>query len=419
MLISLSAHQRSMPFASLERLAALGSDAAPHLRNAHASVRGAVVLSTCNRFEAYVDIAEDEEIASPLPAVDAVIEQLSELTDVPYREIRSAVAISSGNRVAHHLFSVASGLESVAVGEDEIAGQVRRALDTARSHGVASSSLEHLFQRATETSRDVRNRTQLGESGRSLVRLAVRLASSRVDDWASARILLVGTGRYAAASLAAVRAVGAGEVRVYSRSGRRMRHDNLVHIDSADFAGEAAAADVIITCTSVTDTFALTARGHALARLDHAGAQVVIDLGLPRNVEPAVAELPGVELLDLETIRLHAPMDEMALLDEARDIVATAAQRHAGARRVQAVGPAVVHMKAYVEDRLNSEIARARVRGATPEVESALRHFSGVLLHGLIAQGHTLASTGSGREWMDAISTAFPAVAAEDDADRA
>ncbi|MFM9745595.1 glutamyl-tRNA reductase, partial [Streptomyces brasiliscabiei] len=90
--------------------------------------------------------------------------------------------------VAQHLFSVASGLDSIAVGEDEISGQVGRALEAARRSGVTTGALEHLFQRATETSRAVKNSTRLGESGRSLVRLAVELAGSRVGAWEDARV---------------------------------------------------------------------------------------------------------------------------------------------------------------------------------------------------------------------------------------
>jgi glutamyl-tRNA reductase len=390
-LVCLTAHQRTTPLDSLERLAGMGDEVALRLKDSHDAIQGAVVLSTCNRFEAYFDLA---------------MEQLSGLTDLSFRAVRDTVDFAQGNRVAQHLFTVAAGLDSVAVGEDEIAGQVRRALDAARRDGLTTAPLEHLFQRATEASRAVRNSTQLGESGRSLVRLAIDLAGSRLDSWADARVLLVGTGRYAAVSLAALRAVGARDIRVHSRSGRRRfaHREHLTVVPADAYAAEAAAADVVVTCTSTADGYALTAEDHAAARAGAPGAQVIVDLGMPRNVDPGVRALPGVELLDLETVRVHAPIDEVAALGHAREIVHAAAQRHAAARRVHEVSPAVVALREHVRGVLESEIGR----GVSAETEAALRHFSGVLLHGLIAEGHSLASGGHGTEWADAVATVLP-----------
>lgn len=410
MLVCLTAHQRTTSLEDLERLSVIGDAAASELAGAHDAIRGAVVLATCNRFEAYFDVADAPD-ASPLPAMDAAMERLAGLTDLPFRHVRETVDFAHGNGVAQHLFSVAAGLDSVAVGEDEIAGQVKRALESARGDGVTTAPLEHLFQRATETSRAVKNSTRLGESGRSLVRLAVELAGSRIGAWEDARVLLVGTGRYAAASLAALRAVGATDIRVHSRSGhgKFARREHLVPVGPADFAREAATADVIVTCTTTTDTYALTSDGHRAARADSTAPQLVIDLGMPRNVDPGLRSVAGVEVLDLDTIRVHAPIDEFATIDEARLIVQTAAQRHATARRVHEVSPAVVGMRDYVHGVLEKEIERARARGADADTEAALRHFSGALLHGLIAQGHGLAAAGSGPLWADAVAQVFPA----------
>ncbi len=417
MLVCLTAHQRTTPLDALERLSLIGDDLAPRLRDAHESIRGAVVLSTCNRFEAYFDLADDPELPSPIPAMDAAMEQLSDLAGLPYRAVRDTVDFAHGNRVAHHLFAVASGLDSVAVGEEEISGQVGRALTAARDQGLTTASLEHLFQRAAETSRAVKNGTQLTESGRSLVRLAVDLVSSRVE-WATARVLLVGTGRYAAAALAALRSAGATDIRVHSRSGRKRfaQQEHLTVVSVDDYAAEAAAADLIVTCTAVTDRFVLESDAHAGARGIHPGTQIIIDLGMPRNVDPRIAELDGVELLDLDTIRVHAPVDETATIGQAREIVAASARRHAAARRVHEVSGEVVHLRRFVQRLVDDELTRNRRAGAPPEVESALRHLSGVLVHHLIAQGHTLAAGGAGTAWADAVRTVFPDLPADPDA---
>ncbi|MBN9225192.1 MAG: glutamyl-tRNA reductase [Microbacterium sp. SCN 70-27] len=407
MLVALTAHQRSTSFADLERLSVLGDTGASELTSAHDTIRGAVVLATCNRFEAYFDV----DGVSPVSAMDAAMERISDLADVPFRTLRDTVDFAHGNGVAHHLFAVASGLDSVAVGEDEIAGQVKRALESARRERSTTAPLEHLFQRATETSRTVKNSTRLGESGRSLVRLAVALAGSRIGAWEDARVLLVGTGRYAAASLAALRAVGAEDIRVFSRSGRAKfaQREHLRPVAPADYPAEAAHADVIVLCTTTTaDAYALTAEEHRRARGETDAAQLIIDLGMPRNADPGLRGLAGVELLDLDTIRVHAPIDEFATIDEARLIVRTAAERHATARRVHEVAPAVVDLRTHVHAVLEREVARAAARGGDADTEAALRHFAGTLLHGLIAQGHGLAASGAGQRWVDAVGVVIP-----------
>jgi glutamyl-tRNA reductase len=279
--------------------------------------------------------------------------------------------VHQGADAAAHLFAVTSGLESMVVGEDEISGQVRRALDAARADGMTSSELERLFQKATHTSRGVRNRTQLRGAHRSLVRLALELASSRVADWAAARVVLVGTGRYAARTVDALRARGAGDIHVFSPSGRAQTfatQHGLIPV--SDFAAAAAAADVVITCTADAVVHAdAFVPGHRV---------LVIDLGLPRNVDPAVGDVEAVELLDLETIRLHAPLQEFTAHADARAIVGDAATEFHADRLA---GPAITTLRTEVLGIVEQEIARARARGAGDETEAALRHLAGVLLH--------------------------------------
>ncbi|GAA5207666.1 glutamyl-tRNA reductase [Microbacterium kyungheense] len=370
MLLCLTANHRNASLDTLERLSVGAPDATRALVRDEIFVSGAVVLATCSRFEAYLDI--DEPLTGgEAVAVESVVEAMAAASDVSPDLLRSSVAVHQGADAAAHLFAVTSGLESVVVGEDEISGQVRRALDAARADGLTSGELERLFQRATHTSRGVRNRTQLRGAHRSLVRLALELASSRVADWSAARIVLVGTGRYAARTVDALRARGAGDIHVFSPSGRAEGfavQRGLLPV--TDFAAAAAQADVVITCTADAvvhaDAFASGRR------------VLVIDLGLPRNVDPAVGEVDGVELLDLETIRLHAPLEEFSAHADARAIVGDAATEFHADREV---GPAIAALRGEVLKVVDDEIARARARGAGDDVEAALRHLAGVLLH--------------------------------------
>lgn len=408
MLLCVTASHKTAGFELLERLSVHTRDVAPLIAEHHDCVQGAVVLSTCNRFEAYVDMDEPVTAAAAI-GVEAALLAIEEATGVSASELEGSYRVVQGDAVAMHLFAVASGLESVVVGEGEIAGQVRRALGQARKAGTTSTELERLFQRASEAQRSVKNATALGRAGRSLVRLALDLADSRIADWAALRVLLVGTGSYAAATLAALRDHGAVDISVHSPSGRgekfALKH-GIGHTPADDFAATAARADLIITCTSVEQPVVDAALLHA-GGIDADTRRLVIDLGLPRNVDPDVATVPGVTLLDLETIRLHAPLEELQATDAARAVVTEAARRFTIVGDSRAVTPGVVAMREHVFSLMEAEIARARARGDDGRTEQSLRHLVGVLLHTPTARAHELAAEGRADEYLSALSTLF------------
>ncbi|WP_082571247.1 glutamyl-tRNA reductase [Agromyces sp. Root1464] len=449
MLICLTASHKNAGFDMLERLSATADAAGPRIRNGHSAVQGAVVVATCNRFEAYLDL-DAAEGDSPVPAVHEAIRSVGAVAGLEPEELRSTFGFVHGNAVAGHLFAVASGLESVVVGEGEIAGQVRRSLERARAEGTTTPDLERLFQRASQISRRVKNETGIGNEGRSVVRLALELAESRITDWSATRVLLVGTGRFAGASLAALRDRGVTDVRVFSPSGRAAKFATSHGIEAVghrDVAAAAATSDVIVTCTTaehhVVDRALLEAgragfgasAGSAAAGSAAAGTaaaarplglvagpaeapverQLVIDLGLPRNVAPDVVEVHGVELLDLETIRIHAPLEEFGATDAARAIVGGAARAFGESREEQDVAPAVVALRRHVFDLLDGEIERARTRGdADGRTEEALRHMAGVLLHTPMVRSRELARAGEQQAWIDGIAAIFGVTPAAD-----
>jgi glutamyl-tRNA reductase len=392
-LLCLTANHRNTSFDLLEKLSFGAPDAARTLVSGSAEVSGAVVLATCNRFEAYLEVDDAEGSAATRDTVDV----MSAAAGVDPSALRDAVTVLTGDEVVQHLFSVSSGLESVVVGEDEISGQVRRALERAREVGTTSSQLEQLFQKATQTSRGVKTRTALGGAGRSLVRLGLELASSRVTDWAEARVLLVGTGQYAATTVTALRDRGVENLTVFSPSGRAAAFATKYSLVAADSLSEAIGnSDVVITCTA----YAAVDTTH----IPNAHRRLIIDLGLPRNVAPAVAGMPGVELLDLETISLHAPVEELTAAADARALIGAAA---AGFSADRSVEPAIVALRSHIFDLLDVEIARARARGAGDETEAALRHLAGVLLHGPSARARELAKEGRANDFVDGLDAVY------------
>ena len=434
MLLCLSSNHRNATFELLEALSIGAPAAATGLVQRGDLVVGAVVVATCNRFEAYLDIDEPVTGAEAV-AVAAVLDVVGAASGVDATELQHSIDVHTGARVAEHLFAVTSGLESVVVGEDEIAGQVSRALDRARAEGTTSRALERLFQRATRTSRGVRAATSVGGAERSLVRLALELASSRVTDWSAASVLVIGTGRYAATTVAALRARGAGTVAAFSPSGRVAAFAAKYGLRAETELGAAIGrADVVIACTASTvipaSAFAEAVpeavpealegleglealeasepRNQVPSRASGTAAgtayQLVIDLGLPRNIDPAVAAVPGVELLDLETVRVHAPLEELTAHEDARALIAHAASTFAGD---QAVEPAIVALRTHIAALVDAEIQRSRRRAASPEAaaetEAALRHLAGVLLHAPSTRARQLAAEGRADEFVAAL----------------
>ncbi len=420
MLLCVTASHKTASFELLERLSRTPDDVASTLVGLTPCVQGAVVLATCNRFEAYVEMDEPVTAAGAI-GVEAVLEAVESATGIPVADLDGAYDVHSGRRVAEHLFAVASGLESVVAGEGEIAGQVRRALKAARKEGTTSPELERLFQRASQAQRKVKNVTALSRAGRSLVRLALELADSRIADWSAERVLLVGTGAYAAVTLATLRERGAVDISVYSPSGRAeifaAKH-GIRPVAAEDYARTAARSSLLITCTTATEPVlgpahlrlpeGIAAAGCPVSSTPGAHSRLVVDLGMPRNVDPAVAALEGVALLDLETIRLHAPLEELQATDAARSVVREAADTFhvVGAR--QSVTPSVVALRSHIFELLETEIDRARARGDEDgKVEQALRHLAGVLLHTPTVRAHELAAAGRADEFTAALGALY------------
>ncbi|WAC67445.1 hypothetical protein OVA14_04750 [Agrococcus sp. SL85] len=139
-------------------------------------------------------------------------------------------------------------------------------------------------------------------------------------------------------------------------------------------------------------------------------AQVIVDMGLPRNVDPDVREVHGIELLDLETIRLHAPLEHLTATDDAREIVRKAARRFERGTEERRVAPAITALRQHVEEALEAELSRVAKRGTEEErkvAEQALRHFAGVLLHKPTVRARELAADGRHDDFLAAVDALF------------
>jgi glutamyl-tRNA reductase len=391
-LFCLTANHRNTGFDILERISRAADSTGADVVAAHGFVRGAVVLSTCNRFETYLELDEPLTGATVL-AREAVLEAVAEATGTDAEALRASAVVLSGDDVVRHLFAVSSGLESMVVGEEEISGQVQRALKAARDAGTSSTELEQAFQRAARATRDVRAKADLAAAGRSLARFALDLADSRVTDWSTVPVLLVGTGRYAATTIAALQARGADDVRVYSATGRAENFAAKYGVRAEhDLRAAIGGAQIVITCTAQYTV--------GPDDIPDDRARLVIDLGLPRNVEPAVADLAGIELLDLELIGRHAALAELGA--GAHEVLGSAVTTFNAER---AAVPAIVAWRTHVESVLESELSR--LRAGDDHTAAALRHLAGVLSHGPTTRAREFAAAGRLDEFARALETVF------------
>ncbi len=354
----------------LERLSVDAARLAEEVARGNDGIRGAVAVSTCNRVELYLDI-DAAPIAAHAAARSSFRHALAALGEDEARDLTSTADVLDDAAAVHHLFSVCAGLDSVAIGEEEIAGQVRRAAADARQSGTISGRLDHVVQEAIRTARAARAHGDASRTGRSLARLALDLVSSRLSDWSTTRVLIIGTGRYATTTVTSLRDRGASNVSVYSPSGRAQLFAQRHGIVATNDLSEALTdADVVITCT--------TRLSVAVDDVPPGVRALVVDLGLPRNVDPAVADIDGIALLDLETIRLHAPLVHWSAEEDARAVVDGAAHAYVTSASVE---PAVIALREHVLTVVQHEIDRARTRGDDGRVEEALRHLTSVLLH--------------------------------------
>ena len=369
---------------------------ARRLLDPEAGVQGALVLSTCNRVEVYLDAD------APADAVAARVRRA--LADglpagLPVR-MRQDVG------VLEHLFAVGAGLDSVVIGEREIAGQLRDALRTAHHDRTATGTLTETIEHALRVSRQVSSQTRIGSAGRSVVSVGLDLLRR---DWTRTRVLLVGTGAYAGAVVADLGGRGCAEIAVHSSSGRAdafAAHRPGVRPAVTDLLDAIADADVVITCRG-RGTTVLTAADVAVAAARRpSGELVFVDLSLTHDIDPAAFGIAGVVLLDLRTIQRHVPEVSRRELTRARALVDAGVQAMVDRLKGRQVAPAVVALRDTVNEMVVDEVARLPQGRpiSADEAAHALRRLAARLVHVPSVRARQAAQEGRADEYLSALS---------------
>lgn len=305
-----------------------------------------VVLSTCNRLELYaLGAARETELA----------ELIVESTGVSASELAPALYQCHGTAVVRHLARVAAGLESMVVGEPQILEQVAEAYSAALAHGAAAHGLETLFRSAVCAGRRVRSETGIGRRAATVSSIAVRVASDIVSDLAAASALVIGAGEMGEHALAALHDRGIRALCVVSRTRARAERvasrfgGRTISLDGLPAA--LAMADVVLCAASAPEPIVTREMVATVMESRAARPLLLLDVGVPRNVEAAVGTIPFVRCYDLD--ELHAAAEgRMAPLEEhprAEGIVETETERCVAAMRRLHVQPLIAEWRAQVD----------------------------------------------------------------------
>lgn len=399
MLVMLGVSHHQVSLATLEQLAAEPTDLAAALaglaQSPDSPIRGVVQLATCHRLELYLDATRFHD------AVDAVSALLTP-------ELADAMTVRVGTGVVTHLFAVAAGLESVVIGESEIAGQVARALDQAPG---SSPELHRLFQQALQAARTVAAQTRIGAAGRSVATVALDAAAQRLGSLCDRSVLMIGTGAFARVVAGALRARGVTELTVLSPSGRAAafaRTHGARALDRSELPELLGTVDLVVTASGhgpVLDAAVVAAACAARSR-----ELVMVDLALPHDLPAAVRQLTGVAVIDLDTVAGSAVAPANEERAAAERIITDAVERFESTSAERTADPVVIALRQHVLGAADSELDRLRRKYSdevAADLQRSLHRVTHALLHQPTMRAKQLARDGSAEDYLSALHTVF------------
>ena len=389
-ILTLGVSFRRAPIELLERLAFTDDDLAKAYAAASDldAVEGAVILSTCNRVEVY------GEVSSYHAGFLALKRLLTETRSVAAEELAEPMYAHWEREAADHLFGVASGLDSMVLGETQIYAQVREALRRAESEGAAASALTGLFHSAARAGRRVRQETSLGEAPDAFVELGADLAEEAVGGLAARDVVVVGAGTMAALAVKHLRHRGIGTVRIVNRSLEHARalaeRTNAEHGELDALPEAMRDADLVVSATGAAGTVIPRAVVADVMAARDGRPLVLLDLAVPRDVEPETAYVEGTRVIDIVSLRERVADHDTEIAEDiatARRIVADEVRRYEVRRRGDELAPLIRALRRRGHEVVGGEMSRfaSRLAELTPDerdaVEAMARGITAKLLH--------------------------------------
>lgn len=394
--VVVGANHRTAPLDLLERMS-IDAERLPKLLHAiddgeHTSE--VVVISTCNRTEVYL-VAERFH-----GAYQEVRDFFADLTFLPPEQFADSLYVHYDEQAIRHLFEVAAGLDSAVPGEHEVLGQVRTAWETAMAEGTSRRNLNLLFRHALEVGKRARSETAIAQSVTSVSQAAVVLAERHLGSLDGRAALLVGAGSMGRAVAAFLIDAGVESLVLANRTVEAARDvldtvlddtDSSLPCDAVsldDVEAHLGAVDLVITATGAGSAV-IRAEQVEASLTDRRAPLLVVDIGVPRDVEPSVADLDGVELLDMQTV---AALTEASLAERRREVTAVRVivddelQRFAAVSNAREVDPVVTALRQRADDLRVGELTRhaSRLAGLDAEQRASVEHLTRSLVAKLL-----------------------------------
>jgi glutamyl-tRNA reductase len=371
-----------------------------------------MAISTCNRLEVVADVTRFHG------AVTDISSRLAKHSGVHIDELTTHLYVHFEERAVHHLFSVAAGLDSMIVGEQQILGQVRTALAHAQNAGSAGRALNELAQNSLRVGKRVHTDTGIDRHGASVVSVALDQAEADLGAAAGYQALVVGAGAMSSLALQTLQSRGLVDVEVASRSAESSTRAAQAYgaraITMDDVLESLQSADLVVSATGATGVV-ITADEVRQAMAHRADRPlVVVDLALPHDTEPEIADLPGVTRIDLASLAdLPGAAASHADLIAAKTIIDGEVLTFVAAQAAARVEPIVVSLRAKADLVLEAELQRLRLKqpGLSDDeiaaVEQTLRRTVSTLLHTPTVRMKQFAADPDGERYAEALHALF------------
>ena len=382
-LLSIGASYRTADVAVLERLA-ISESAVPEVLQrliAQPYVGEAVVVSTCNRVEVYAAVSGFHG------GLGDICNVLSEHSGIPATELAGHLYVHYGEAAVQHSFRVSSGLDSMVVGEAQILGQLRDAYHAATEADSAGRLLHELMQQALRVGKRAHAETGIDRAGQSVVTAALDVAAEHLGgDLTGRPALVVGAGAMGALSVATLTRAGVGPLRITNRShdraGRLAEAYGAVAVPFEELDAALAEVDIVVTATASTQPVLTRDR---LARALAVKDLVVLDLAVPRDVAPDAADLPGLVVIDIDSLaagrRTQPAVAETAAVEQ---IVAGEVDGFLAWMRGAEIAPTVAALRTRAEEVVSAEMRKLISR--RPEFSEEQRADVSRTLHRVVQQ---------------------------------
>jgi glutamyl-tRNA reductase len=409
-------NHRTAPVEVRERLAfseAKLGDALDELKRSPGLVEG-MILSTCNRVEIAVTTEEQTD------AEDCVERFLADSQHVSREWVSPYLYHHQGSDAIRHLFRVAASLDSMVVGEPQILGQLKAAYSAAKARGVVSGFLDLVLSRAFNVAKRVRSETDIGQSAVSVSYAAVELAREIFGSISDKKILLVGAGKMSELSARHLRRCGVGQILVTNRTHQRAVEMAAVFdgriVEYDKFIAALPDVDIVIASSGAPHYILLKDQMRKVIEARRNRPMFLIDIAVPRNIEPSINELDNVFLYDIDDLQRVVDQNvkgRMKVAEEAEDIIAEEVQRMMSRLKEREIAPTIVSLQEQLEHMRVAELERMRGKlgTLTPQQEEAVqaltRGIVNKIAHGPISELRRQATHPEGAHFASVIRRVF------------